>query len=255
MLRTPFLVAALCAPLLLAQAPSLDQVLGKHYGARGGLAKIKAVKSSRVTAKMAMGPMEIPMVIESKRPASIRIDVTVQGLTITTAYDGKAGWSVNPMQSAKKEAEPMTAEQLKDMENQADPDGPLVDWKAKGHKLELQGTEPVEGSPAFKLKLTLKNGNETTIYLDTDSYLDVKHVAKRKVRDTEIEAETIYGDYKEVGGMMVAHSIESGAKGNPQKQKITLEKMELNPAIEDARFAMPAAPPVTAPAKKDEPKK
>jgi hypothetical protein len=135
MMRTPFFAAAICAPALLAQAPSLDQVLAKHYEARGGLAKIKAVQSMRTTAKVAAGPMEIPLVIEAKRPASIRTDVTVQGKSIISAYDGKSGWTINPMQSAKKEAEPMTPEQLRDMEAQADLDGPLVDWKAKGHKV------------------------------------------------------------------------------------------------------------------------
>lgn len=252
--RLSFFVAALCASTLLAQAPSLDQILAKHYEAKGGLAKMKAVQSMRTTVKMVGGPMDIPMVIESKRPASVRVDVTVQGMTITSAFDGKSGWSINPMQSAKKEPEPMTPEQLREMEVQADMDGPLVDWKAKGHKVELQGTEPVEGSPAYKIKVMLKNGNEMTMFLDTESFLDVMHVSKRKVRDSEIEAETVFGDYKEVEGLMVPHSIEAGAKGMPQRQKITLEKLELNIPIEDARFKLPAKPaPAPAEPKKEQP--
>lgn len=241
MLRTRLLALLLAAPVLLAQAPSLDQVLAKYYEAKGGLARMKAVQSMRMTAKMANGPMAFPIVIEAKRPGSVRVDVDIQGNQIVQAFDGKVGWSINPFQqSAKKDAEPMTPDELKEFEVQADMDGPLVDWKAKGHTVELLGKEPVEGSDAIKLKLTLKNGDVRTIYLDADSYLEVKMVSKRKVRGTEIEAETSLGDYKDVDGLMIAHAMENGAKGMPQKQKIVIEKVELNVPIADARFAMPA---------------
>lgn len=241
---TRSLFALLAVPALMAQAPTLDQVLAKHYEAKGGLAKLKAVSTMRITAKMSGGPMDFPVVIEAKRPASIRMDINIQGNQITQAFDGKSGWSINPFQqSAKKEAEPMTPDEVREFEVQADMDGPLVDWKEKGHKVELQGREPVEGSDTYKLKLTLKNGDVRTIYLDADSYLEVKQTSKRKIRDTDVETETTLGDYKEVGGLMIAHAMENGAKGMPQKQKVVIEKVELNVPIADQRFALPAKQP------------
>jgi outer membrane lipoprotein-sorting protein len=117
-----------------------------------------------------------------------------------------------------------------------------VDYKEKGNKIELVGHEQVEGSDTYKLKVTLKNGEVRYIYLDADTFLEVKEESKRTIRGTEREGETTFGDYKEEGGVMMAHSFESGAKGSPQKQRITLEKVEINPTIEDARFKMPAAP-------------
>ncbi len=254
MLTPRLLSLLLIAPALLAQAPTVDQILAKYYEAKGGLAKMKAVNTMRITAKMSNGPMDFPIVIEAKRPASIRVEVSIQGNQMIQAFDGKAGWSINPFQqSAKKDAEPMTPDELREMEVQADMDGPLVDWKEKGHKVELQGREPVEGSDTFKLKLTRKNGDTRTIFLDVDSYLEVKQASKRKVRDTEIEAETTMGDYKEVGGLMIAHAMESGAKGMPQKQKVVIEKVELNVPIADARFAMPAKQPAPEAPKKEDP--
>jgi hypothetical protein len=95
------------------------------------------------------------------------------------------------------------------------------------------------------LKVTLKDGNVQYVFLDADSYLDIKGEAKRSVRGTEVETEQAIGDYKEVGGLLIPHSFEGGVKGKPEKQKITVEKIELDAPIEDARFAMPA--------KKDEP--
>ncbi len=256
-IRIRTLALLLAVPALTAQTPTLDQVLAKHFEAKGGLAKLKAVTSMRISAKMSGGPMDFPLVIEAKRPASIRVGINIQGNQIIQAFDGKTGWSVNPFQqSAKKDPEPMTPEEVREIEVQADMDGPLVDWKEKGHQVELQGREPVEGSDTFKLKLTLKNGDARTIFLDVDNYLEVKQTSKRKIRDTEMETETTMGDYKEVGGLMMAHAMEVGAKGSPQKQKIVIEKVELNVPIADQRFALPAKPSAAPKAAgPDEPKK
>ncbi len=246
MLRS--LVLGLAASLALAgplPAQTADDIVAKNIKARGGLEKLKAVKTMRMTGHMTVGPgTEAPMVIEMKRPDKVRLDITVQGMTLTQAYDGKAGWQVNPF-GGSKNAEPMSAEELKEAAEQADMDGPLVDWKAKGHKVELVGKEKVEGTDVYKLKVTLKDGNVHYLFLDVDSYLDIKGEAKRSVRGTEVETEQTIGDYKDVGGLLIPHSFEGGAKGKPEKQKITVEKIELDVPIEDARFSMPA--------KKDEP--
>jgi hypothetical protein len=235
-------VVALAAPLA---AQTVDEIVAKNTEARGGLAKLKAVKSVKMTGRMTVGPgMEAPVVMEMKRPDKLRLDITVQGMTLSQAYDGKQGWQINPFGGGKN-AEPMSPEDLKIAEEQADMDGPLVDWKAKGHKVELIGKEKVEGTDAYKLKVTLKNGNMRYMYLDADSYLDIKGEEKRTVRGTERETEQTIGDYKEVGGLMIPHSFESSAKGRPEKQKITIEKIEIDAPIEESRFAMPA--------KKDEP--
>ncbi|HEY3173643.1 MAG TPA: hypothetical protein VGK86_13830 [Thermoanaerobaculia bacterium] len=230
-----------------AQTPALtvDDIVAKNIQARGGLEKLKAVKSIRLTGHMTVGPgTEAPMLIEMKRPDKLRLDVTIQGMTLTQAYDGKSGWQLNPF-GGSKNPEPMSAEEMKDAAEQADMDGPLVDWKAKGHKVELVGKEKVEGTDVYKLKVTLKDGNVHYAFLDADSYLNIKGEAKRSVRGTEVETEQTIGDYKDVGGLMIPHSFEGGAKGKPEKQKITVEKIELDVPIEDARFSMPA--------KKDEP--
>ena len=181
---------------------------------------------------------EAPVVMEIKRPSSMRLDFTVQGMTGTQAYDGKVGWTLMPFQGSTT-PQPMAGEELQMMAEQADIDGPLVDYKAKGNTVELLGKEPVEGADAYKLKVTLKNGVVRTMYIDAEHFLQVKEESKRTIRGTEIEGETILGDYKEVGGMMFPHSMDSGQKGNPQRQKIVVDKIEVNVPIDDARFKMP----------------
>lgn len=247
-MRSATFLALLAAPALLAQAPALtvDQLLAKHFEAQGGLAKIKALKSRRMTAKVLGAPVDVTLVFENKRPSSFRVDVLVQGQVQSTAFDGKAGWKVNPFAGygGGKAAEPMTADELKDADLQGDLDGPLVDYAAKGHKVEYLGTESVEGSQAHKLKLTLKNGNTSTMFLDADSFLEVKAMSKRTIRGQEMESEQVMGDYKEVGGLLFPHSLEMGMKGMPQRQKLQVEKIELDVAIDDGRFKAPPAPKV-----------
>jgi len=246
MRRTVVLSLAACCALSGALfAQTVDEIVAKNIEARGGMPKIKAVKSLRMTGKMTLGPgLEAPFLIEMKRPNKLRLDATLQGMTLSQAYDGKNGWQINPF-GGNKNAEPMSPEDLKEADEQSDIDGSLVDWKAKGHKVELVGKEKVEGTDAYKLRVTLKNGTVRYLYLDADSYLDIKTESKRTIRGTETETEQTIGDYKDVDGLLLPFSMESSAKGSPEKQKMTIEKAELNVAIEDNRFAMPP--------KKDEP--
>lgn len=222
-----------------APAQSVDEILAKHIEARRGMAKMKAIDTMRLTARMTVGPgLEAPVVIEGKRPNSMRMEFTIQGLTAVQAYDGTTGWMIMPFQG-KLDPEALPDEELKEVAEQADFDGPLVDAKQKGHTVELAGKEDVEGTPTYKLKVTLKSGGVRYMYLDADSFLTIKEEATRTIRGTERETESILGDYKAVDGLMLPHSIESSPKGSPEKQKITIEKVDLNPAIDDSRFKMP----------------
>lgn len=235
--------AVLAAPAL---AQTVDELIAKANEARGGLDKLKAVQSLRMKGKMTMGPgIEAPVTVEMKRPRNARMEFTIQGMTGVQAYDGQQAWGISPMGS--RQPEPMPAEMAKDLDNQSDIDGPLVDTQAKGHKVELVGKEKVEGSDAWKLKVTLKSGDVQHIYLDADSFLEIRTEQKRTIRGTEVELETSYGDYKEAGGLLWPHSIQSAAKGRPEKQVLSFDSIEINPALEDARFKMPAPAPAEAP--------
>ena len=234
---------AACALLVAVAAPAaaqtVDEVIAKSFAAQGGLDKIRGITSVRMTGRMVVGPgMEAPIVLEMKRPKAMRIDISIQGVTIVQAYDGTEAWMLNPM-TGRSTAELMPPDLTKMAEEQADMDGPLMDYKAKGHTVELLGKETAEGTECFKLKVTEKDGDVTFFYLDTDTCLTVKQETRRTLRGTEVEAETIVGDWKDVGGMLFPHSIDSGQKGNPQRQKMTIEKIEVNVPLDSIRFKMP----------------
>jgi hypothetical protein len=132
------------------------------------------------------------------------------------------------------------------MQVNADFDGALVKYQEKGNKVEFVGAEPVEGTDAFKLKVTLKNGDVRYYFMDTDYYVPIKIESKVMVRGAEREFETSLGDYKEVAGVYLPHSFESGVKGSPNKSQITFEKIEAKVPLDDYRFKQPTSQAKTA---------
>lgn len=239
--------ALLFAVALQADELTVEQILTKNLEAKGGAEKIKALNSVRFTGKMAMGGMEAPLTMVKKRPENMRLEFTIQGMTGTQAYDGTTGWMVMPFMG-KKDPEAVAGEPLKEMKEQSDFDGPFIDSEKKGYKIESLGKVDVEGTPAYKLKLT-REGNETVMYLDADSFLEIKAEAKRKIQGQEIEAETSFGNYQEFDGLLFPMSIEMKAKGQPAGQSITIEKVEINPTLADDLFKMPVKKEATEAAK------
>jgi outer membrane lipoprotein-sorting protein len=239
MRRLSLTIAAAILAAAPAAAQTADEIIAKNLAAKGGLERLRAVKTIRMTGRMTVGPgIEAPIVLEIKRPNSMRMDITVQGMVGSQAYDGASGWSLMPF-GGSKVPQQMTAEEATLAEEQADIDGPLIDYKAKGNTVELLGKEKVEGADAYKLKVTLKNGVVRTMYVDAEHFLEIKEESRRTIRGSEMEMDTIVGDYKEVDGLMLPHSVDAGAKGSPQRQKLVIEKIEINVPIDDARFKMP----------------
>lgn len=253
MLRKTLLLLALgllLAPVVHAQ--TVDELLAKYYQAMGGLEKLKALNTMRVTGTFSAGPgVDAPFTMERKRPGKSRMEFTLQGMTGIRAFDGEKTWAVMPFMG-KKDPEVGSDEENKNAQEDADFDGSLVDYKTKGHTVELVGKESVEGADAYKLKVTKKNGKIEYDYIDAETYLLVKHEAKVNRQGTELDGETTFSDYKDVDGYMQPFSMESGAKGMPQKQKMTFTKIELNVPLDDSRFAVPAGADTTKTATKAE---
>ena len=233
-------VVALLALPVVAEDLTLDQVLENHYEALGGLDAIKGMETATFVGRMAMGPGgEAPFKMYFKRPMKARMEFTMQGMTGIQAYDGETAWMIMPFMG-KSDPEVMADDQAKNMQEQADIDGPLVDWKEKGHPVELIGMEDVDGTEAYKIKVDLANGDVRHHYLDSEYFITIKQEGKTTMQGNEVEFETILSDYKEVGGLMFPHSIESKPKGAPAGQVITIDEIEVGIEVSDDLFAMPA---------------
>jgi outer membrane lipoprotein-sorting protein len=240
------LAAALVAGALSAGEMTLDELLAAHFEALGGAEALAAVESAQFNGNMAMGPgMEVPFTMVFSRPMSMRLEFTMQGMTAVQAYDGETAWSIMPFMG-KTDPEVMADDQAKNIKEQADFDGPLMNWEEKGHQIELMGLEETDGTEAYKLKVSLANGDERYHYLDSEYFILIKQEGKTTMQGAEVEFETILSDYKEVDGLMFPHSIESRPKGQPHGQVITIESIELGVDVNDEMFAMPEAAPEAA---------
>ena len=236
---------ALIAPAVFAQsnnAPTVDELVSKNVEAKGGAEALQTLQSLRLTGKLLVnqGQIELAYLETKKRPDEVRTEASLQGMTQIQAYDGKEGWRVSPF-FGRKDPERMSADDVKALVEDAEIDGPLVDWKAKGSSVEYLGTEDVDGTPAHKLKVVRKNGDVSFVYLDPDHFLEIRVVTQRMRHGAYEEVETDLGDYEKAGGVFVPTSIDSGRKGAPDKQRIIIDKVEANGPVDDSMFHFPAS--------------
>ncbi|HYJ05114.1 MAG TPA: hypothetical protein VEX43_08270 [Chthoniobacterales bacterium] len=222
---------------------TVDGLVAKNIEAKGGAEALRNLKSVSVKGRMLVNQGKIEFIYAEwkKRPGSVRAEFTLQGMTAVQAYDGTEGWKISPF-GGRKDPEKMTPDDTKSLIEEAEIDGPLVDWKEKGSTVEYLGIEDVDGTQAHKLRVSRKNGDINYVYLDPDAFLEIRIITQRTEQGAQVEVETDLGDYEKVGGVFLPFSLESGPKGATDKQKIILEKGEANVPVDDAQFRFPATP-------------
>ena len=249
-MRLRFVILLVSTALIAAKGfaqdknqPTVDELVSKNIEAKGGADALHALQSLRLSGKLLVseGQIELAYLQTKERPGELRTEATLQGMTQVEAYDGKDGWKISPFQG-RKDPEKMSADDLKPLMEDAEIDGPLVDWKAKGSTVDYLGTEEVDGTLAHKLKVVRKNGDVSFVYLDPDHFLEIRVLTGRVKHGAYEEVETDLGDYEKTAGVFVPTSIESGRKGDPDKQKILIDKVEANVPVDEATFHFPPAP-------------
>ena len=223
----------------LASAQSVDEIIAKNIQAKGGLEKLRTVKTLRTTVKFSDGGFRAEFRQQNKRPGKVREEFIIQGMAQIQAYDGKTGWQISPF-SGRKDPDLMSQDDMKSLIVDGDIDGPLVDYKEKGHTAELVGHDSMEGTDCYKIKLSMKNGDVRYYYLDTDSYLELKVEIQTTIRGALQESELYYGDYEQVNGIYYPFAVEQAQKGSSSRQQFSVEKIEQNVDLDDSLFAMPA---------------
>lgn len=226
-----------------AVAVDADEIIAQHVRARGGAEALQDVKVLRREGRLVIPGFDADIRISEvrSRPGLIRTEVTLQGLVAVQAYDGKQAWQISPFQG-RKDPELMTPEDAKPLIAGAYMDGMLVGYRERGAKVEYLGLEDVDGTPAHKLRLVEKDGDQYTYFVDPDTYMLIREVQKRTVRGAEQETEIDYGEYEQVAGVYVPMTEEQGPKGSDasQKQKALYEKAVANVDVPASSFSFPA---------------
>jgi outer membrane lipoprotein-sorting protein len=245
----PIIIVLLAVPLVVVAdsttAPvdlTAAQIVERNISARGGLQAWRTVKTMSMSGKLDAGgkqKVQLPFVLEMERNRKTRLELQFNGQTAVQVYDGTNGWKLRPFLN-RRDVEPYTSDELKAASMQADIDGPLVDYVAKGTKVQLEGIQSVEGHDAFNLKLTLKSGQVQHIWVDAQTFLDVKIEGTPRRLDGRFHPVATYlRDYRSVNGLMIPHVNETAVDGVKQTQKIIVEKVIVNPKLEDSRFSRP----------------
>jgi outer membrane lipoprotein-sorting protein len=233
-----WLTVVLLVPGSTLMSQSLDDILNSYFSASGQDSLLK-VNTQKLTGKMIQGGIEIPFIQMAKRPAKVRIEGTFQGLTFIQTFNGKEGWSLNPF-AGVTDPQPMSEDDIKNMNYQADMDGLLWNWKEKGYTVSYEGEEDMEGTPCFKIKLETKTGDTFIYYLDSDSYLILRLTSKMLVMGNEMESDTYYSNYLMVNGMAIPGKIETKIKGQ-LVMTVAVDNVEINTELDDALFEKPSA--------------
>lgn len=258
---------------------SAEQIVAKHIAARGGLQAWHTVQSMVWTGRMEAGvgdsaarsaayvknswrhdpkakrvaleaaqankeppkQVQLPFVLDMKRPEKSRVEIEFDGKTALQVYDGTNGWKVRPFLN-RRDVEPFTADESKSQVGKWDLDGPLLDCAAKGTKVGLEGVEAVEGHNAYKLKLTTKDGVVQHIWIDAQSFLDVKVEGTPRRMDGRLRTVSVYQrDFRSVQGLLIPFVLETAVDGYPDTHKMLIEKVTVNPQLDDTLFAKPTA--------------
>jgi hypothetical protein len=251
---------------------SAAEIVEKNVAARGGLQAWRAVQTLSLQGKMGAGgnqrstvavplpnPKELtlprrpaeeaqlPFLMELKRGRKTRFELQFAGKTAIQVYDGASGWKLRPFLN-RMEVEPYTPEELKIASTQSDLDGPLVDYAAKGSRIELDGVEKVEGRDTYKLKVIEKTGHTFHVWVDAETFLEAKIEGQpRRLDGTDHPVEVYYRDYRAVDGLRIPFVLETrvlpvsrtalGRDTPVPPEKIVIDKILVNPKFDEQLFS------------------
>jgi outer membrane lipoprotein-sorting protein len=231
------IVFLLIFPAMSNMAQDADEIISNYLENTGGLDAWKELKTMKIKASFDQGGMQLNAVIYRKEPDKSRTEIIVQGKTIVQAYDGQTGWLINPM-TGSEDPQKMPAEMEEAMKDEKF-ESELIDYKEKGNTVELEGTEEVEGTETYKIKLTKKNGDVEYYFFDTEYFVPIMERRAIKVGPMKgQESETYISDYQEVDGLMLPFYIEVKANGQSM-QKLTIEEYAMNEDLDDSLFNYP----------------
>jgi outer membrane lipoprotein-sorting protein len=238
MRRLTALVTLFVVMAASAFATDVKDIIAKNIEAKGGLSKMKAIKTlvREGTMSMAQG-MELNFTQSFKRKNKMRMDMAFQGMSIVSAFDGETAWSMNPMAGNKPEKQ--SAEESKQALEQADFDGDLVDYLEKGKKVEYLSTEDIDGTTAYKLKITAKDGKESFLYIDATTNLEMRLDTKFSMMGQEADVEMVFSNFQDVNGVQMANLMEMRSDGQTM-MSMTYTSNKANVDLPDSRFAFPA---------------
>ncbi len=231
-------IAVLSMIMVSAHAQTADAIIQKYSANMGGLDALNKITSAKITGTVTAQGNDLPLTLQIINGKAMRTDVEAMGQSITNCYNNGKGWKLNPFQGAPVPTE-VSGTELNDFKIQCSLASPLMDYKARGHQVELLGEETVEGVKTFKIKLTSKDdGRVTTYFLSITDYTLIKSATNRTIQGQEMEVESWYSDLKEMDGVKFFMTKMSTIEGK-EFQSIKYDNIKLNVPVDEKIFEMP----------------
>jgi hypothetical protein len=225
---------------------SADQIVEKNVAARGGVDAWRKVQTmvwvGRVDSANAPA-QDLPFVLALKRPNKTRFEITVYNQKAVRVFDGRDGWKLSPSSTGSGQLRPYTMDELKSARDEQVIDGMLIDREAKGVDVTLDGIDKIDGHDAYRLGVKLPSGVTRHVWIDAQTFLDVKYDRQaRGPRGQPVTVEVSYSNYRNIDGLQIPLTIESAAGESGNRDRLLIDKVSLNPPLDDAMFARPASP-------------
>jgi outer membrane lipoprotein-sorting protein len=232
------MVVSVLSAAAAAGAQTVDEIVAKNLKAKGGMEKWNAVKAVKMTGKITMQGMQMPMTVYAMRPNSNRQEITIQDRKMIQAFDGTTAWGINPMIGDTPQQAPPNVSDL--ARSRADFDGALINYKEKGTKIDLIGKEKLDGRDVYHLKITMKGDFVQEYFIDAETGLEVKTSSQVDLMGMgqKQTLEIQMSNYQQVDGISLPHTVKQFLDGKPMIEMM-VEKVEFNPALDDALFRMP----------------
>ena len=233
-----------------AQEVTANSLVAKNLDARGGAPALAALKSIGLQGRVIF-PGDFELTYKETRAklgaaTASRVDLTLQGLDVVQAYDGHGAWRINPFQG-RKDPERMSADEARSLADSSLLEGPLLASTGDGSRVQYLGRDDFDGTLAYKLKVTQKDGDEFVYWLDPDTFLEIKVDETRRIRGAQQTTETELGDYEKIAGVYFPMSVESWPQGqSSQRQRVIIASGVANPPVTAALFEEPRGPATPA---------
>jgi outer membrane lipoprotein-sorting protein len=232
-------IVTIATALPHTQSLAVDEIVARNLAAKGGAEKLRAVTSVKSVGTVRNPRGETPVSSWAKRPNMIRREQVTEGQTFVIGFDGKTVWGINPLISARaREISGPQAEMTK--QDADDFDTLLLDYKTKGHTVELVGTESLQGKSVHRLRVTKKSGAIQELYLDADTFLESKIVMQLDQGGRKAIVTMEFSNYKDVDGIKVPFHIKQSLNGQVMTE-VTYGQVQFNEDMPDSLFKMPSA--------------
>lgn len=246
---TAWLTAAVLganAPTLHAARPpqlTAEQVVEKNVAARGGLDAWRKIQSVAWQGHMESSDAAVPrltFLLELKRPNKTRFELNSMAEKTLRLFDGTRGWKIRPRRDGSVDTQPYTPQDLKFAREAQDIDGPLIDYQAKGSAVELSGFDTIEGRNTYRLTVKTSSGDRHVVWIDTKTFLDAKYDRATYGPTGELKTVSVmYRNYQSVEGLKIPGTLEILAGANSSVNRMVIDKIALNPPLDDKVFAKP----------------